>query len=455
MLALSGTVDRLHLGDLLEWLHLTRASGRLLLTAGSTTRAFDFVNGKVAFVASSRACERMASWLLRQGIVDRGLVLRALAISQIQGEPFTVVVERVAGVSRERLAEVGRSLATALASRVLREDKVSFVFDQTWPVADRLHVDLGMESSNLLMQAAFRVDTLPPGDAIADAPAATLGAETIERLFWSLAEDLAGEVVDAAAFAASHAAMVNVGALLNRWVTQGSPLLPLGPVDRERVNARVEAGERVLLEDSPTFTWDLLSLVNSLDAPGFCRATSGEEAWLMAGPHAFDLARMVLGNSRWRREWRGDSDEGLRRASLARAAAGRTLARTFGVEPDTAATAAVLPVVLLEFVATALSASPMASPAMQRAALQRLLPLVGHAAGLAAGLPEVLLTALTGRPADHPGARLAALAALAAGDVAMNVEALEAMEESPDISLVGIISAAREAAQRAVDSVAK
>ena len=127
MLVLSGTLDRLHLGDLLEWLHLTKATGRLKLSSPSVTRSFDMLRGMVGFASSSRASERMASWLLRKGLASRGALLRALAVSQTRGEAFTEVAERDAGVTRVTMIEAGRSLATALASRVMREDRVGFV----------------------------------------------------------------------------------------------------------------------------------------------------------------------------------------------------------------------------------------------------------------------------------------------------------------------------------------
>jgi hypothetical protein len=448
MLALSGTVDRLHLGDLLEWLHLSRQSGRLLLTAGTVTRAFDFVKGKVAFASSSRAAERIGSWLLRKGVVERKTLLRALATSQARGEAFTAVLERDAEVDHKVLVAAGRALATALAARVLREDRVTFRFDETWPVADHLHLDLAMECGKLMMEAAFKMDTRPPIDQAPEASPTTLDPTTIEGIFWKITGDLEGELVDAPSFAVAHETMLAVGELLHRWVTQGPPLLPLGPADIARIARRLEAGEAVRLEDSPTLTWDLLSLVNGLDAPGLTRASSTVEAWAMAGDDAALMTRAITDNSRWRRESEGDSDGPLWRAAMVRAAAGRALAKPFNLAPETAATAAALPVVLLELVATALSSASLGSAAMQHTALRHLLPVVGHAAGIAAGLPDVLVAALTGRPEDHPGARVAALASAAAGEVGMNV----ADDVSAEALLDGtaeLIACARDAASAA------
>jgi len=445
---LSGSLDRLFLSDLFEWLNLTRATGRLMLSAGPVTRSFDVVGGKVAFVSSSRAAERYASWLLRKQLVPRDALLAALATSQTRGESFTVVIERDAGVSRETLTEAGRSLATALVSRLLREERVNFRFDPAWPVTANLHINLDLEFSKLIMQAAYTVDTRPPRT---EPPAPALDAldqDAMEGLFWRIVEGLEGEVVEATSVAVAHRTFLAVGEVLHRWVTVGPPLLPVGPADVERVSACLADGRPVTLEDSPTMVWDLLCLVNSLDAPGFSRAASAHEAWMMAGANAAGIVSLVLESPRWRRSSRGETDVTLRRAALARGAAGRCLGEAVGLPGEVAATAAALPVVLLELVATALASAQLASPAMQRGALRELLPIVGRAAGTAAGLPEVLVAALTGSPAEHPGARAAALAAAAAGDAGIAL-AEPAGEGDSGISLDEAMDAARQAVERA------
>lgn len=445
---LSGSLDRLFLSDLFEWLALTRATGRLMLSAGPVTRSFDVVGGKVAFVSSSRAAERFASWLLRKQLAPRDALLMALATSQTRGESFTVVVERDAGVSRETLTEAARSLATALVSRLLREERVIFRFDPAWPVTANLHINLELEFSKLIMQAAYTVDTQPPR---VEPPAPALDAlngEALEGLFWRVVEGLEGEMVEAPAVAVAHRTFVAVGEVLHRWVTVGPPLLPIGPADVERVRACLAEGRPVSLEDSPTMVWDLLCLVNSLDAPGFSRAGSASEAWLMAGANAAGIVSLVLESPRWRRPSRGEADTTLRRAALARGAAGLCLGEAVGLAGDVAATAAALPVVLLEIVATALASAQLASPAMQQGALRELLPIVGRTAATAAGLPEVLVAALTGSPPEHPGARVVALAAAAAGDAGIALAEPVPVAES-SVSLNEAMNAARQAVARA------
>jgi len=115
---------------------------------------------------------------------------------------------------------------------------------------------------------------------------------------------------------------------------------------------------------------------------------------------------------------------------------------------DVAATSGALAMVVLELVATGLGASAMAGPALHRAAVRHLLPLVGQAAGLAAGFPEVLRAALSLRPAHSPGARLARLVGLAAGSL---IEPPASEEHSPPESAPGVktaLAAARKAAER-------
>jgi hypothetical protein len=449
MLTISGTLDRLYLGDLLEWLHLTHATGRLLLTAGDVTREFDLYCGKVAFASSSHASERLGSWLLYRAVAPREVLLRALVLSQTRGELFTVVLERQAGITHEILVDAGRALATALVSRVLHEDQVYFTFDPTRPVADRKHVDLEMDCRNLIMQAAYRADTHPPGERRTAVPNATLDPKTLEALFWHIVGELQGELVDPVALADAHRTFLAVGDLLNRWVVQGSPLLPIGPDDAERVERRLKVGKPVRLEDSPTLVWNLLSLVNGLSAPGVASAAGADEAWQLAGSDAAAWIRLILENPRWRRESRSDTDAAIRRATLSRIAAARKLASVVGLSDDVATTSGALAMVVLELVATGLGTSAMAGPALQRCAIRHLLPLVGQAAGLAAGLPEVLLAALSLSPARHPGARLSRLVGLAAGELIAPDEAEEEPALGADPAVRAALASARKAAERA------
>lgn len=455
MLALSGTLGRLYLGDLLEWLHLTHATGRLLLSAGDVTRAFDLYRGKVAFVASSRASERLGSWLLREGVAPREVLMRALVVSQTRGELFTSVLKHDAGIDPAKLAEAGRSLATTLASRVLREEQVLFTFDPAWPVAERNEVDFDLECRNLIMQAAYRVDTKPPTSQAQVAPRMTLDPGTMEALFWQITRELEGELLEASAVAEAHRAFLAVGDLLHRWVAQGPPLLPVGPADADRILRRLKAGKEPRLEDSPTLVWNLLSFVNGLDAPGQPRASNVTEAWAMAGENAGVFVHFILDNPRWHREKKSANDPALRRAALARIAAARKLADVVALPEETAATAAALPMVLLELVATVLATSPLATSAMQRSALQHLLPLVGQAAGTAAGMPEALLAALTSSPPKHPASRLTRLVGLVAGDFVSTVESQEDLTSSASPALAAALTAARKAAEKAVRTAAE
>jgi hypothetical protein len=416
MLALSGTLDPLHLNDLLEWLHMTRATGRLYLTAGSVTRTFDLSGGKVIFASSSRAAERLASWLLRRKIASRPVLLRSLAISQIQGEPFTTVLLRESSVSKEDLVAAGSALAVALVSRILKEETVFFRFDPRYPVRLGEPVSFELSSSQLIMEAAVSADSRPPTDPGEAAPPTAFEPSSLEALFWSMVGDLAGTPLDPMELLEAHETFLHLGELLGRWIRQGPPLIPLPPGEVQYLRRILSQGGEPALEGAPTLAWDLLALVNGLDSPGFARASSLHEAWLMAGSDAPTLTEMLLESSRWRREGEAELDQLLARLVLGRAAAARALAATLGLGEETAATAAVLPLVLLALVLAALAKTSLSRPALRRATVQRLLPVLGQAAGTASGLPEVLQAGLTGEPSHHPGARAAALAAAAVGE---------------------------------------
>ncbi len=390
---MSGTLDRLHIGDLLEWLRLTRATGRLLLAAGSTTRSFDVKRGKIAFVSSSQASERLASWLLRQHAASHHALLRALAISQTRGKLLTSVLIEEGDIPADVLVEAGRSLATALAGRIMQEEGVLFTFKPDWPIPRDMPVDLQLDCSSLIMQAHD-----------------LFSAETARIL-----EELEGEHIEAPRFAEAYQVFLKVGALFERWISQGPPLLPVGPSDIARARARLDAGQPVEATDAPSLVWDLLCIVNCVDAPGYPRATGPREAWAIAGADAPYLVGLIIESPRWQRAVSEDAEETLRRVVRRRAAAARPIANVLGLSEDMADSVAALPVVLLELVVTALTASPLASPAMQRCALHHLLPRVGVAAGIAAGLPDAIMAAITASPAGHPAVQLSYLLEQAAG----------------------------------------
>ena len=412
---MSGTLDRLHIGDLLEWLRLTRATGRLLLSAGPTTRSLDVKRGKIAFVSSSQASERLASWLLRQQAASHDVLLRALAVSQTKNKLLTSVLIEQGDVPVSVLVEAGRSLAATLASRILQEEGVLFTFKPDWPIPRDMPVDLQLDCSNLIMQAAYQVDTLPPVDPSKPVSAVSLDSKTLEGLFWTILEELEGEHIEAPRFAEAYQVFLKVGTLFERWISQGPPLLPVGPLDIARARARLDAGQPVEATDSPSLVWDLLCIVNCVDAPGYPRATGPREAWAIAGEDAPYIASLIIESPRWQRAVPEEAEETLSRLVRRRAAAARPIANRLGRSEDIADSVAALPVVLLELVVTALTASPLASPAMQRCALHHLLPRVGIAAGIAAGLPDAIMAAITASPPGHPAVQLSYLIEHAAG----------------------------------------
>jgi hypothetical protein len=92
---------------------------------------------------------------------------------------------------------------------------------------------------------------------------------------------------------------------------------------------------------------------------------------------------------------------------------------------------------------------------MQRCALHHLLPLVGQSAGTAAGMPEVLLAALTSSPAKHPAARLTRLVGLAAGELVGTGESQEDLLATAGTAVASALAAARKAASKAAKTAAE
>ena len=112
---IQGNLDRLHLGDLLQWLQLGRLNGRLTLLGRQSKRHLDFLDGNIVYVSSSVPQERLASWLANEGLLPVEQLRRLLGLSLLRRTLFTNLLIDRGGFSVDGL----RGSLTRLASRAL------------------------------------------------------------------------------------------------------------------------------------------------------------------------------------------------------------------------------------------------------------------------------------------------------------------------------------------------
>ena len=139
---IQGTLEQLHLGDLLQWMQMGRLSGRLTLEDRGRERRLDFLEGRVVFVSSQVPEERFATWLAQEGLLPPRRLQQILGSSMLRRMLFTTVLIDEAGVSRKDLRSSLARLAETISTRILVAPRVRFVLDPTYPVRDLLHLDL-------------------------------------------------------------------------------------------------------------------------------------------------------------------------------------------------------------------------------------------------------------------------------------------------------------------------
>jgi hypothetical protein len=155
---IQGNLDRLHLGDLLQWLQLGRLNGRLTLIGRQSKRHLDFLDGQIVYVSSSVPQERLASWLATEGLLPVSQLRRLLGVSLLRRTLFTNLLVDRGGFSPEGLRRSLTRLAETITSRVLATGEVRFVFDPKYPVASLLGLTLRVEPNTLVLEAARRSD---------------------------------------------------------------------------------------------------------------------------------------------------------------------------------------------------------------------------------------------------------------------------------------------------------
>ena len=192
---LTGSLVTFALPDLLQWLEVSRHSGRLAVRKAGTKRSIDFLRGSIVFVSSNRPGERLGTFLEARGILPRGTLFEALAENFLTGRNLTRVLLDRGHVSREALAAAVEELAVRILLDMFRWPRADFEFDPEAPTEDILHIRLSLHGQLLAMHGAKLVDDATRWADADEARAASslpapdgLDPEEVSRTFWSLLE---------------------------------------------------------------------------------------------------------------------------------------------------------------------------------------------------------------------------------------------------------------------------
>lgn len=383
-----GTLDRLHLGDLVQWLQMGGLTGRLTLTNGRCERRLDFLDGRVVYASSSAPDERLASWLAAAGVLPAEHLRRLLNLSILRRTVFTDAVLAEGDVTTDDLRESLTEIAETITSRALAASRMRFELDPSYPVRDLLGLNIDVEPNALIMEAArLRDEADPDLEEGGEAWSLPFRGEEFEAFFRELVQEgiPASEPADGDQLVALHSVVRDIMATLAQWLSTSPGLVPLPAGQAATIAQQLGAGESPDLVHAPHAVWNQMVLSCTvrhadLEVPSALEAVrSGAdgELWI----------EMTTGE-RWRRPHAGRLDELTQSVASTWSKTSAAAAGALDVDPDHARLAALMMCVPSDLVLWVLSTLPVDHVRMRHALLRNLPRRIGSGLARRAGFPD-------------------------------------------------------------------
>jgi hypothetical protein len=392
-----GSLDRLHFGDLLQWFQMGGISGRLTLKDRRGERRLDFNEGKVCFVSSTVAEERLASWIAARELVPIQELRRLLAISMLRRALFTDLLIAHGAIDAASLQCALTDLAEVITSRLLVSPEVRFDFNPTHPVLDVLGLSLNVQPSRLLMEAARRSDEFGlPGEDVSEHELPLTG-EAFESLFWELVRDgiTADESVSGDELSNLHDQVRDIVGAIAQWLAASPGLVPLPRRQVARIGRTTADGEPVGLFGLPHAAWNQMVFARSvrlgrteepLTLSALEQSASQHEVWP-------DIAAATF----LRRPDLQKLDVFIQQVVTAWSKTSAAAASHLGVDEGTAALAVHLVSVPIDLVLWVLATLPVPHQNLRKALLDRLPRRVGSRLARLADFPQAFRDVLDPR----------------------------------------------------------
>lgn len=385
-----GTLDRLHLGDLLQWLQMGDLSGRLALHDGSRERRLDLLEGRVVYVSSLDPEERLATWLATDGVVSAAAARRLLGASLLRRQLFTDLVVASGEASPATLRASLIRLAERIAGRALAAGELRFEFDPSYPVRDLLGLTIDLAPSTLLMEAARRRDEAGDGDGwVPSEPLPFDGAE-FESFFWELIRrGISGEDrLDGSELERLHRLVRDIMATLAQWLASSPGLVPIPTEQASAVANCLGDGRAVRLSGLPHSAWNAMVLACAVRHPELPPPVTLYGLEELGSE--LDLWVEMTGSELWRRPHAQRLDELTRGVVGSWSRAARAAAGPLGVVPGEAELAVHLLAIPTDLVLWVLTTLPMPHQRLRHALLGDLARRVGVALARRADFPPGL-----------------------------------------------------------------
>lgn len=385
---IQGTLGRLHLGDLLQWLHMGSLSGRLTLSDCGCERRLDFLEGRVVFASSQVPSERLGTWLAQQDVASPAALRQLLGASLLRRTLFTSALLDADLVSAAALRATVTELARTLVTRSLLAPELSFTFDPGYPVRDLLNLDLDLEPNALLMEAARRTDERTRAGERTPEEAIPFRGEAFERFFWELVREgfSGGEALDGEQVLGLHRAVRDIMATLSHWLSSSPGLVPIPAGQVAHLIGQLEEDGPVSLEGLPHTTWNQMVLACAVECDQL--APPGTLSRLEEEARQLDLWVELTGSDRWCRPHSERLDDLTGRVAAIWSRAAAAAAPHLDLDPDAARLAAHLVGVPTDLVLWVLATLPLPHHQLRQTLVRRLPQLLGTALARRAAFPR-------------------------------------------------------------------
>ncbi len=391
---IDGSLDQLHLGDLLQWLQMGVISGRLTLVEQGRRRRLDFHKGKVVYATSAVPQERLANLLAASGDIPVDKLKNLLGLSLLRRTIFTDLLLRDGLVSAEELRTCLTRQAEIVMQQVLKAPKVSFELDTSYPEEQHIGLRLDLEPTKLLLSAARLSDEADPDDEHERVSGLVCSDADLDELFWGLiGEGISAEdQLDGQRLVELHRLIHDILGTLSQWMASSPGLVPLPSGQVTRITDQMAAPRGVRLEGLPQAVWNQMVLACSVRSVG--PELPRDLAQLEEHANDLDLWFEITACDTWARPHASRLDELSKSVATLWARAAAAAAEHLDIEPGVAALAAHLAVVPTDLVLWVLTTLPVPHLGLRQTLLRTLPKRLGTCLAQMADFPQELLQVL-------------------------------------------------------------
>jgi hypothetical protein len=416
---LSGRIESFDVVDLIQWLEVRRASGRLTLTRGSDRKTIDWKNGDIVYVSGGRPADRLGQTLLRSRAVPVSSLYSSLARNLASGAKLTRVLLEEDWIPRDALAELVGALAEKLLKETLTWKRGRFEFDPEFQTEDLLQIHLKIKGQVIAFQAAkdlddtVRFDRSRPEEIEGDGWEQDFRPEAVEEGFWDVVARSADDDLDAAKGREHFVQFRRFASALHARLAAPVAFFPIFD-DTARFAAEILASEEAaaaserllgLAQLDPFFAANLLILANAFAVGSTRRVGTPREAARRIGDAALrTLACSLIAPDRSPLPSGESIPRALRRGSVAAAVVASHAAPRWKAGREEAYAAGLLHAVPYADLLEAVARAPLPAGRFRAATLEHFRPVVGRIRAEAwratAEIADVLSDA--GNPRESP-----------------------------------------------------